>query len=251
MTSPAGQLSLGACIDPTASLVPSFAPGIRADLASAIASLAPSGELDTTATAPGQPVSQPQAALDLTVRQVDTTSFASTMTTFTRTVQVPGIPGLTASRPEPGSANYATQLDDWSQDYAQITADRRSAAAAAASASHAIGSLPLDDNAANWSAISACVSALLLTVPAGGSHSYLLASDLEEDVAAQLAGSFRGSPLVIIQACDSGNASYCQGLLSGFEREMRRLDVGPITVIRPEDAAAAIDQWVQTGEVSS
>ena len=32
---------------------------------------------------------------------------------------------------------------------------------------------------------------------------------------------------------------------------MQRLDAGPVTVIRPEEADAAITQWIRTGEVTS
>jgi len=244
-TSPGGELSLGACIDPTLSLIPSFAPTMRTDLAQALASLTPQTKLVTNAAVPGQ------SGVNLTIRQVDTASFSTTMSAFTRNVEVPGIHELTVSRPAPGSVDYVDRLRAWSQGYQIVSEDRKAASTAAAGASRTIGSLPLDQNAASWSGISACVSALLLTVPPGGNHSYLLASDLEENVTPQLAGSFHGAPLIIVQACDGGDASYCQELLNHFEQEMRRLDVGQVTVIRPEDAAQAIDRWVHTGEATS
>jgi hypothetical protein len=239
--SSAGALSLGACIDPTLSLIPSFAPAIRSDLSQPLASLAAQSQLVTDAAMAGQP------SVNLTVRQVDTYSFSTTMSAFTRNVQVPGIHGLTVARPAPGSAGYVGRLRVWSQGYQTVSDDRKATTGAAAGASGTIGSLPLDQNAASWSGISACVSALLLTVPPAGNHSYLLASDLEENVTPQLAGSFHGAPLFIVQACDNGSASYCQGLLDHFKQEMQRLDVGQVTVIRPEDAAQAISQWVHAG----
>jgi hypothetical protein len=52
-----------------------------------------------------------------------------------------------------------------------------------------------------------------------------------------------------VQACQDGNASYCDGLLRTFEREMRRLDVGQVIPIRPENARQAIGQWIRTGQV--
>jgi hypothetical protein len=214
----AQPLRLGACIDPTLSIVQSFAPAIRHDLADAVGQLTPPA---------GPPVTDagtaPLPATSLLVRQVDTTSFSS----------------------DPSA------LDTWSTAAQHVISSRKTAASAAASAEQAVASMPLDQNPDNDSAISACVSALLVNVPLGGRHSYLLASDLEENEATQLAGSFGGAPLIIVQTCDSGSVSSCQQLLHRFETLMHRLDVGPITVIRPEDAAVGIAQWIRTGEVTS
>jgi hypothetical protein len=243
-----GEWTLGACIDPTLSLIPSFATTIRTDLAQAVAGLAPPATPVDTSAQQGQPVSPPQAGINLTVREVDTTSYSSTMAAFTRNVSVPPIPGLMVSRPQPGTDDYADRLRTWTQDYQTVTTDRRVAATDAASASSTIAALPLDRN--GWSAISACVSALLVTVPPGGNHSYLLASDLQENIAPQLHGSFHGAPLYIVQACDNGDGSACAGLLSNFTKEMRQLDVGQVITIRPEDAAQAIDNWIRTGEAT-
>jgi hypothetical protein len=162
-------------------------------------------------------------------------------------VVVPGIPGLNMSRPDPTAANYDSALQTWSNGYGTVTAARKATSAAAASSARSVAAMPL---AGGWSGISACVSGLLVTVPQAGQHSYLLASDLQENVTPQLAGSFHGDPLVIVQTCDNGDASYCSGLLQRFEAKMHRLDVGTITVVRPEDAAQAIGQWVRTGKVS-
>jgi hypothetical protein len=243
-----GVWTLGACIDPTLSLIPSFATTIRTDLAQAVASLAPAVTPVDTSAQQGQPVSPPQAGINLTIREVDTTSYSSTMTAFTRNVSVPPVPGLMVSRPQPGSSDYANQLRTWTQGYQTVTADRKLADTDAASASSAIASLPLDRN--GWSAISACVSALLVTMPPGGNHSYLLASDLQENIAPQLHGSFHGAPLYVVQACDNGNGNSCAELLKSFTKEMRQLGAGQVITIRPEDAAAAISNWIRTGKAT-
>jgi hypothetical protein len=247
--SPGGNWTLGACIDPTLSLIPSFATGIRADLAQAVARLAPPSTPVRTSARPGQSVSPPQAGIDLTIREVDTTSFSTTMTAYTREVSVPAVPGLMPSRPAPGSDDYANRLRIWTQDYQTVTAARGAARTAAARASDAIASLSLDRNGS--SAISACVSALLVTVPTGGSHSYLLASDLQENIAPQLHGSFHGAPLYIVQGCDQGNGNECAALLGSFTKEMKKLDVGPVIPIRPENAAQAISNWIRTGQATA
>ncbi len=246
--SASGEWTLGACIDPTLSLIPSFATTIRTDLAQAVASLAPPATPVDTSAQPGQPVSPPQAGVNLTVREVDTTSYSSTMGAFTRDVSVPPVPGLMVSRPQPGSSDYADRLRTWTQDYQTVTAARKLAATDAAGASSTIASLPIDRN--GWSAISACVSALLGTVPPSGDHSYLLASDLQENIAPQLHGSFHGASLYIVQACDNGDGNFCAGLLDSFTKEMQKLDVGHVIAIRPEDAAQAIDSWIRTGEAT-
>jgi hypothetical protein len=247
VTSPAGELTLGACIDPTTSIVPSFAPGIRADLAQAVGSLAPAGPLDTNALHQGQPVTLTQPGINLTIREVGTNSASSALGQYTRVVTIPAIPGLNTSRPAVGTAHYQARLEAWSRGYGEVSAARKTAAAAASAAARSIANLPL---AHTWSGISACVSGLLLTAPPGGQHSYLLASDLQENVAPQLGGSFNGAPLVIVQACDSGNLAYCHGLYEHFVAEMRGLHVGQVTVVRAEDAAQAIAEWVRTGGVT-
>ncbi len=250
VTSPALDLTLGACVDPTASIVSSFAPAIGSDLAQAVAGLAPPAGQVPTNTLSGQgPVTAPQPGVDLTVRQVGTNSFSSNLGRYTRNVVVPAVPGLAQQRPEPGSQDYRTQLRNWTAGYQSVASARQAARDAAAAGAASIAGMPLDTLA--WSGISACITALLTTVPPGGIHSYLLASDLEENRPQQLAGSFHGAPLVIIQTCDTGHVAYCQQLLETFTQVMHRLDVGPITVVRPENAAAAITQWIRTGEVTS
>jgi hypothetical protein len=239
VTSPSGQLTLGACIDPTSSLVASFAPSIRADLAQGVRSLAPSSQPVNTGTG-----TSGQEGVDLTIRQVDTNSFSSTMAQFTDQVDVPSVPSLDQPRPLPGSSDYVNRLRAWSQGYVTVSSARSTAATAAKSAADSVASLPLDTDPTNRSAISACVSGLLVTVGQSGRRSFLLASDLQENKTPQLQGSFAGAPLVIIQACDNGNSVTCSQLLAQFTKEMRQLNVGQITVIRPEDATQAINEWI-------
>lgn len=247
-TTPGGAWTLGACLDTTTSLIPSFAPMIRSDLAHALASLAPPGTQVPTSAPRGKPLSPAQNGVNLTVREVDTNSYSSTMAAYTRNVIVPAVPGLVVSRPAPGSTNYVDRLRIWSQDYQTVVNARKNAAAKAAGASSTIASMPFDRN--GMSAISACVSALLVTVPPGGNQSFLLASDLEENATVQLHGSFHGANLYIVQACDAGNGYHCAQLLNSFTKEMKRLDVGQVISIRPEDAAQAIDNWINTGQAT-
>jgi hypothetical protein len=242
----AEPLRLGACIDPTLSIERSFAPAIRADLATGIGRLTPPTGPPATGTA-----TAPWPAVNMLVREVDTTSFASDPGPYTAQVEVPGVPGLAGPRPVPSDANYAADLAAWSQGAQAVTEDRKASAAAVSVAAATLTALPLDQSPASNSGITACVSALLVNVPAGGRHSYLLASDLEENVAPELEGSFHSAPLYIVQTCDSGSVSSCDALLQHFEALMRHLDVGPVTVIRPEEAGADITQWIQTGKVTS
>jgi len=246
VTTQAVPVTLGACLDATMSLVSSFPVAIRRDLALGVASLAPTGILPTSA-ADGRAISAAQPAIHLIVRQVDTFSYSSVPTRFQADVSVPGVPGLAESRPSPLSGTYDTQLEGWSRGYQEVAAARHAASVAAGEAAQALAAMPLDQSARSLSGISACVSGLLSTTPATGRRSYLLASDLQENVPPQLAGSFHHAPLLIVQACDSGNATYCQGLLAHFEMEMRRLDVGTVTVVRPEVAQQAIANWIHTG----
>lgn len=248
-TRPARLLRLGACIDPTRSIIPAFARTIRADLASAVAGLAPPAAPLPTSTASGRgPVTAPQPGVNLTVRQVTTDSYATILSMYTRTVTVPGVPGLASSQPPASAPDYPARLRLWTAGYDKVAAARAAARHAALAGAADITSMPLDRR--GLSGISACVSGLLATAPPGGFHSYLLASDLQENVAPQLKGSFGGSPLVVIQTCDSGNAAVCSRLLRRFTRQMSRLHVGTITAVRPELAAAAINQWIRTGEVT-
>jgi len=245
-TSVAEPLRLGACIDPTLSIEQSFAPAIRADLAAGIGGLTPPSGPPLTGTSTAS-----RPAVSLLVREVDTTSFSSDPGPYAAQVAVPGVPGLSQPRPVPSDVNYAADLAAWSQGAQTVMEDRKTAAAAVSGATQALAALPLDQNPASNSAITACVSALLVNVPAGDRHSYLLASDLEENVAPELQGSFGGAPLYIVQTCDSGIASTCEVLLHHFEALMRHLDVGPVTVIRPEEAGPDIAQWIRTGDITS
>lgn len=242
----AEPLRLGACIDPTLSIERSFAPAIRADLAAGIGHLTPPAGAPDTGTA-----TDPLPAVSLLVREVDTTSFSSDPGPYTAQVDVPGVRGLASPRPVPSDANYAANLTAWSQGAQAVTEDRKASAAAVSGAAATLRALPLDQSPASNSGITACVSALLVNVPAGGRHSYLLASDLEENVPSELKGSFSGAPLFVVQTCDSGVVSTCDALLRRFEALMHRLDVGPVTVIRPEEAGADIAQWIRTGDITS
>jgi hypothetical protein len=246
LTSPGGHVTAGICIDPTTSTVTSFPYAIRADVARAVRSVAETAVLPTTARGGGA-ISAPAPGLDIAIRQVDTTSFSSAATRYAAAVSVPSVPGLNRSRPTPLSPNYASNLSSWSSAYQQVSAARKAAAAAAVRAARTIAAMPLDRTNLSLSGISACMSGLLLTAPGAGRHVYVLASDLEENVPSQLAGSFHGAPLLIVQACDSGDAAYCQGLLAHFSSEMRHLHVGPITMVRPEVAQQAIRDWMLTG----
>jgi hypothetical protein len=248
VTSPARTLTLGACLDPTASIVSSFAPAVRRDLAQAVRSLAPPPGTLPTNTISGGPVTPSQPGVTLTVRQVTTNSYTSNPGPYAATVTVPPVAALARSRPQPGAQNYLSQLRAWTAGYESVASARTAARRAAAAGGATIASMPLDRT--GRSGISACVSALLTTVPSSGTHSYLLASDLQENTPPQLAGSFRRAPLVLIQTCDAGNAAHCQRLLDRFARAMQRLGVGRITVVRPEDAAAAVTQWIRTGEAT-
>lgn len=239
-----GQLWEGACIDPTTSTATSFAVGVRRDLADAVAGLAPAGRVPTQITG-NRALSRPQPAIGLWIRQVDTNSLSTLPTPYTISVRVPGVLGLAAHRPAPGEARYTSRMTTWTAEYDRVSESRTAARRAAGRAAQSIRGLPLDNTPKNRSAISACVSGLLLTVPRTGRRTYLIASDLQENRAPQLEGSFNGSPLVIVQACDSGKASYCDGLLRRFKTEMHRLHVGPMTVVRPENAAQAIGEWVR------
>jgi hypothetical protein len=241
----AQPLRLGACIDPTRSIEQSFAPAIRRDLAAAMSRLAPPTGSPLTGTG-----TAPRPAVSLLVREVDTTSFSSDPGPYALHAAVPGVPGLNHRRPVPSDRNYTKGLAAWSHEAQVITADRKVAAAASARTAEQIAALPLDHNPTNDSAITACVSALLVNVPPGGRHSYLLASDLEENVAPQLDGSFRGAPLLIVQTCDSGDVSTCRGLLRRFKALMHRLHAGHMTVVRPEAAGPYITHWIRTGEVT-
>lgn len=238
-------LRLGACIDPTLSIEQSFAPAIRHDLATGLGGLTPPTGSPATGTK-----TAPRPAVSLLVREVDTTSFSSDPGPYAVQVTVPGVPGLARARPLPSDRNYTADLTSWSRAADAVAAARRTAATAVSSATATLAALPLDQSPASNSAITACVSALLVNVPAGGQHSYLLASDLEENVSPELEGSFNGAPLYVVQTCDSGSVSTCRDLLQHFKALMRQLHAGPITMIRPEEAAADIPQWIQTGEMT-
>ena len=240
----------GACVDPTSSLVPSFAPTMMRYLAQAVVGLGTSTPTPTVPEHTGAPLSAPRDGLSLTIRQVDTNSYSTIKNEFTLAVRVRPVPGLNQAQPDSTATDYNSQSAAWNAVHGRVEASRKGALSDAEASSQQIARLPLDDNPRNRSSITGCVSALLQTVRQSGHRSFLLASDLEDNMGPQLAGSFHRAPLVIIQACDNGDAAGCAATLNSFEKQMSKLHVGRITVVRPEDAAQAIAEWVRGKQVT-
>jgi hypothetical protein len=126
----AGTLNEGACIDPTYSSARAFATGIRADLAAAVATLGKSAPLSATTIPPGQPREvEPQAGIDLTVRQVVTNSLSSDLTNTV--VTVPGVEGVAGRRPSASDADYLSQERAWFEAHQKVVGEQAAAVGAA------------------------------------------------------------------------------------------------------------------------
>jgi len=86
-------------------------------------------------------VTSPQPGVNLTMRQVNTTSLSSDLDLYTRNLVVPPVPGLARSRPGPGGQDYLSQLRDWSAGYAAVAAARGAARRAATAGAATIACL--------------------------------------------------------------------------------------------------------------
>lgn len=244
------QQTRGACIDSTSSVPYSFATGVRDSISAALRGFAPSmSPLPNQAPAPGSPIAESQSPLELTIREVFTNSGSTDLLKYTQTVSVPGVRGLTGAQPSVTATDFDVANANWRAAYKDTTDDRAAAARAAKDASKSIAALPLINDPNNNSGIVACMSTLLQTTSPSGNSGYLIASDLQDNSNVQVVGDFKGSPLLVVQVCRSGDLDTCKGYLDHFTQYMKKLHVGKITVIRPEDMGSAVTKWVRVGHV--
>jgi hypothetical protein len=228
------SLTRAICIDPTASTASAFSHDVRTLLASAVAQWAHTAEPSTQHETPGQP------GLDLTVRTVSTTAFSSDETNLH--VVVPSVPTLRQGRPDVLAPDFQKLNGVWQEQFATVKRARTAAAATAADGAKAIAGLPLDPK--THSGITACAAALAVTTPAGTDRAFLVASDLEDTEPPELAGSFGGAPLTLLQPCPSGSAARCKVLADAFTARMARLHSGRVMLVRPELADSVIPAWL-------
>jgi hypothetical protein len=227
------------CVDPTASTDASFAKSIKDATVASVGRHVPSKPgVDKDGVAP-------IAGVDLTVRLVGTAPMAYGAPIYR--VHVAAVPGLPA-RPDmtvdgaldPGGsyARWKGLEKEWSSAYDQALAAQQSAVDILNS---------IDLGAQGLSGITGCVSALAEIAPSDGDASFLVASDLEETVAPQSAGSMHNFPVVVIQPNPSGDAQQATNDFDSFAAWATTRGAGPISHFQPEVADSVINSFINGG----
>ena len=220
-------LNLGVVLDPTTSTAASFTRNVVAALVTQLGNFLP----DKPQPATGSPAID---GINLRIKQVGANPFAyGAPDTY---LQIPGVRGLP---PRPGVEcldsgiyqQWSALEKQWSTEYAAAMATRDKAISA-------LRGMKLTDSN---SGIRAALSALAVAMPGTEHSAYLVASDFEENVKPQTAGSLAGHPLILITACPSGNASECMANVESFGTwAVDNLDAPAPQLFRPENTTTAI-----------
>lgn len=238
----------GGCLDHTGSLDARFAPAVLEAIADEVAARAVRAwALPKDSPTPGQPVSKPVDRIDLWLRDVVARSDSTSIGRYSRHVEVPGIDGLAYGQPRDlNSDTFYQDAQDFQDAHKTVEEERKASVKTFAPAVQQIRAMPLARRDAGASGISGCISALIGILDQRGT-SYLLASDLDENTAKELSGTFPpGSSLIVIQSCDSGSVARCAGLRAKFEATMKQLHCPPIQYFRPENTLAAVKLWLSS-----
>ena len=234
---PAPVNEIGVCIDPTLSTVPGFSGGALELVRSVVAGwAAPSPPTSVSAAIP------PQPGLALEIRQVGTNSYATTNPyTIVRIVAVPGL----RARPDATSDAFLAEDPVWRRAAglvrSQATEARRQAVAGAAQ----VRSITLDDTPNVYSEILGCVTSLGQTMAAGSRRSIVLFSDLEQNRPPQAGRYLASTRILVVQPCDSGNATVCGALRTKWRGWLRSEGATTVQFIRPEDASSVVPAFVK------
>jgi hypothetical protein len=96
------------------------------------------------------------------------------------------------------------------------------------------------------SGITGCVSALAQDLRAYGKPNLLLASDLQENVTAELSGSLENQPVFVIQPCPSGVAQTCDAAFARMRRLLHMLHAGTVERATAASIAPAVSSWLRS-----
>lgn len=235
-TVPAPVDGIGVCIDPTLSSVPGFSRSALRLVRGIVGTWASPPPHNLSAGAPFQP------GLNLEIRQVATNSYATT-NPYTM-VQIVGVPGL---KPRPGPTSDGFLADDpaWQHAAARVTAKAVAARRQARAGATQVGAIPLNDKPGVYSEIAGCVTALGQTLPTGSSRRIVLFSDLEQNEPPEAGHYLARTRLLIVQACDSGNAAGCAALQQKWRRWLGAEGATSVQFVRPEQAQSAVPAFVK------
>ena len=227
---------VGVCIDPTLSTVPGFSRGALGLVRGIVGGWS---VVPPSSVSEGTP---PQPGLSLEIRQVSTNSY-STMNPYTM-VQIVGVPGL-KPRPDATSDGFLTQDAVWQRAAATVAARAAKARRQAATGAARLGAISLEDKPNNYSEILGCVTSLGQTMPAGSHRSIVLFSDLEQNRPPQAGRYLTDTSVLVVQACDSGNATACGSLQPKWRDWLRAQGATSVQFIRPEQAASVVPAFVK------
>lgn len=240
-TAPPEPLVLGSCIDATDSVGKGFGANVRDRIADFVGDRIPAKPADSSNGVAAV------AGLKLELRLV-TTRPLSEGAPYVR-IDVPAVPGL-APMPDisdgsaldastPGTKSpYETWRDQkvtWDTDYDKALAKQKAAV-------QKVRSLSLNGG---MSGITGCMSSLAQDLRRDGTPRYLLASDLQENVSAQLSGSLDNQPVFVIQPCPSGVGQTCDGNFKRMSDQLKQLHAGRIVRETQASADQAVAEWMK------
>lgn len=229
------MVTVKVCEDPTTSSSPTFIAQFVEELTT-----------DIRSWAPPSPTSPPSAAvparpgLVLWVRTVGTYAYATNQESVE--VEVPAIPAL-AAPPKLSDPSLAVDQVAWAKREAAWASDVQAARAAANKAAATVAGIPLDESSTNMSAIWQCMAALAGSGTQDAATRMILASDLQNNEPS-ISASYQASSILIDQSCPADAIESCAPLAQRWVTQLRARGSGPVTVVRADAAAKAVEQWL-------
>jgi hypothetical protein len=240
---PGATLVRGVCLDPTGSSPASFSDRVQARLAERVQAWAPVEETPAPMRSSAHP------GLSLVVRVVATDS-PSSNDGYGMIIDIPAVPELPPP-PDVQAANFVDLQQQYVAQQARVKAKRAEAAREALAAAQQLRTFRLDHEHQR-SGVTACASVLAVMAADvarsssnAGDRSFLIASDLDDNVSKQLNGSFEGATVLLLQPCPGGDMARCAQLASTFAEGMKKLHAGTVNLIRSELADRTIDAWLE------
>lgn len=225
------------CIDPSGSTASSFARSIKSSVLKSVAEYLPKKPTVTRTGVNGV------AALDIAVRLVSSKPLAYGApyyeVSLPTVMALPARPDMSAAGALDPGGSYEKWKDregSWSQQYDVATAEAHAAVTTLRK---------IDLSQRSHSGVHDCLGALASTPLETSEVTYVVASDLQDNTDGESKVSFRGRPLVIIQACPSGDAGECRAVLGRFNTWAKGREAGEIKVVRPEVSGDVIRNLIE------
>lgn len=242
-----GTLIRAVCLDGTGSSPAAFSETVRSLLVQRIKIWVPEATVQDKVQSAAHP------GLVLIVRVVATAS-PTTNDGYGLIINISRVPALWPP-PDVQATDFQQRRLEYLAQRQLVEQARKKAMSEAADGARRLAGFTLK-HAGESSGVTACASTLaitvtdlLQTVPKPYHRSFMVASDLDDNVAIQIAGSFDQATMTLLITCPSGDIGRCDRLKDTFVGHMKDLDVGPVTSLRAELADRAVADWLDTTNV--